>query len=428
MKIQLPLFLSLDQLSNTPLIKKYEHLFSALDLKELPEFNTGIGADGTSQHALLRAFIVRSLESLSTVSALIRFLEANPALKILCGFEDGFLPHNSQFYRFLKKTNHSIIEKLLITTNKILIEKGVLKTDIVAIDSKPVKALTKHNNPKNIRRNITNKSKRPRRTPKATLGYYSSHQPSPGSKKSPVFFWGFRSHAIVDVESGLVLVQGTWSNNLTDAKIARKLLRKLKLFYKTEHGMIIIGDKNYDERDLYTFIVEQIKAEPVIPINPRNTQDGLEYSQSGNRICAASLEMTPVSVFADGNRLRKKFRCPLKASKKVAAEYPGGCPLNSPKFQRYGCCAYQDVTDDARSRVKRGSPRFKTIYAKRFVIEKTFSRVHELKIEEARHYGLTAIRNSNTIDYLSLALVALASVRMKKPQNINRFRTFAVAA
>ena len=148
MQNQLPLFLPYDHVHALPIVLKYQKIFDQLDLSDLPEFNAGIGANGTSQHALLSAFLIRSLESLKTVPALIRFLLANPALIYLCGFRNQTIPHDSQFYRFLKKTKHSLIEDLLFKANKVLIEKNVLSLRITAVDSKPVKALTKHNNPK----------------------------------------------------------------------------------------------------------------------------------------------------------------------------------------------------------------------------------------------------------------------------------------
>ena len=92
-----------------------------------------------------------------------------------------------------------------------------------------------------------------------------------------------------------------------------------------------------------------------------------------------------------------------------------------PKLNGYVCTAYQDVTDDAPARVQRETPQFKTLYAKRFVAKQAFSRLQELNIEEARHYSLTAIHNSNTIDYLALALIALAAVRANNPKRIHCF-------
>ena len=430
MRNQLPLFLPYDQIRVLPIVQKYEKIFDELDLSHIAEFNTGIGANGTSQHALIRAFVIRSLESLKTVTALIRFLQSNPALIYICGFRNQTIPHDSQFYRFLKRTNHSVIEQLLLKANKVLIDENVLSLNITAVDSKPVKALTKHNNPKNPHRDQKNKNRKIKRQPKATLGYYSyvpTFDPQT-QKKQFTFFWGYRSHAIVDAESGLAIVEGTYPNNITDEKIARKLYKKLKRLYTPQKGMIVIGDKAYDVRDFYTFLVDQIKAEPIIAINPRNTQPDLNYSPNGHRICQAGLEMLPGGIFKDGNRLRLKERCPLKASKKIASQYPKGCPCRNPKFKGYGCTAYQDLTNDARSRVQRGTPRFNKLYKKRITVEQTFSRLQELLIEEARHYSLTSIRNANTIDYLALALVALAAVRMKKPEKIRSFRTFMKAA
>jgi transposase len=430
MQNQLPLFLSYEQVRALPIVQKYEKIFAELDLSGISEFNCGVGADGTSQHALVRAFVIRSLESLNKVSALIRFLQANPALIYLCGFKNMIVPHNSQFYRFLKNTNHSVIEDLLYKANKTLIDEKVLSLKITAADSKPVKALTKHNNPKNPNRDQKNKNRKIKRNPKATLGYYS-YLPTTDpetKKKCFTFFWGYRSHTIVDAKSGLSIVEGTYPNNISDDKIAQKLYKKLKRLYMPKKGMIVVADKAYDVRAFYTFIVEQIKAKPIICINPRNTQPDLKYSEKGHRICQAGLEMTPHGIFKDGNRLRLKERCPLKASKKIAAKYPNGCPCDNPKFNGYGCTAYKDLTDDARSRVQRDTPRFKQLYAKRIVVEQTFSRLQELEIEKARHYSLTAIRNANTMDYLALALVALAAVRMKKPEKIRCFRTFMKAA
>ena len=72
---------------------------------------------------------------------------------------------------------------------------------------------------------------------------------------------------------------------MTDDKVARKMYKKLKRLYKPQKGMIVIADKAYDVRDFYTFIVEQIKGEPIICINHRNTKQDLKYSEKGHRIC-----------------------------------------------------------------------------------------------------------------------------------------------
>ena len=92
MQNQLPLFLPYEQIRKLPIIQKYEKIFNELDLSSIAEFNFGVGANGISQHALIRAFIIRSLENLKTVPALIRYLNANPGLIYLCGFKNRSFP------------------------------------------------------------------------------------------------------------------------------------------------------------------------------------------------------------------------------------------------------------------------------------------------------------------------------------------------
>jgi hypothetical protein len=123
MQNQLPLFLSYEQVHELPIVSKYEKIFDELDLSDIPEFNFGVGANGVSQHALLRAFVIRSLESLNTVSALIRFLQANPALICLCGFQNQRIPHDSQFYRFLNANTIDYLALALVALVAVRIKR-----------------------------------------------------------------------------------------------------------------------------------------------------------------------------------------------------------------------------------------------------------------------------------------------------------------
>ncbi len=110
MQNQLPLFLPYDHFHALSIVLKYQKIFAQLDLSDLPEFNAGIGANETIQHALLHAFLIRSLESLKTVPALIRFLQANPALIYLCGFRNALSQRQRCFsIDFLSNSADSIL-------------------------------------------------------------------------------------------------------------------------------------------------------------------------------------------------------------------------------------------------------------------------------------------------------------------------------
>jgi hypothetical protein len=394
---------------------KYDALFSVLDLSGFPDINTGVGKTGYSRHAILRALIVKHLEEIKSIPRLIEFLDAHPMLTEMCGFSMGSLPHESQFYRFLQEVPNGRIQEIHIRMNKILIEKGIATLDTFVMDSKPVKAATRENNHKNPNRNTTNKNKKPRRNPQATLHYYSYQKKTDGSKTFE-FFWGYRTHVITSIE-GIPLVETTLPNNRTDAKVARTLIKKLKRLYKFKKGTFFIADSAYDERDIYEFIIDHLKCKAFIPLNSRNTQDHKLFGPHGSPLCDAGLEMVFESAWREGKRDRIKFRCPITTKRKHTLSAPETCPVNYPRFTEgagYGCTKYLDVTDDARNRVPRNTSLFKHTYKKRIVVEQYFSRLGEREAEQTTHYKLRSVKNQMTIAHLSQSPVALAAVRLHR--------------
>jgi hypothetical protein len=412
---------------NSPLLRKYYYLFKAVNLSALPDRNYGVGATGHSRHSILRALIVKHLERIKTVPQLIEYLNAMPPLAEMCGFELGNLPDETQFYRFLKKTKNSTLKAVHQKANDSLIEDGLVSLDEFILDSKPVMAATKQNNFKNPRRNTRDKTKRPKRNPRATLGYYSC-QVINGKKENMIFFWGYRTHALITKE-GICLVEKTLPNNITDAQVAFSLIKELKRRYRFKKGAIFIADKAYDVRELYTFIVEKMKSQPYIPINPRNQKDDKTFGPRGCPMCDATIEMKSAGKWTDGKRRRVKFRCPLKTSKNIAAKYENACPAKHPLFDTgkgYGCTKYLDVTNDARAKVPRDSRQFKQTFKDRECIEQYFSRLGDREAEQTTHYAFTSISNQMTIAHLTASLVAVAAaILLKQPTKMRCYRTFA---
>ncbi|MFH1552441.1 MAG: transposase, partial [Candidatus Omnitrophota bacterium] len=112
-QIQLSLFYDLQLLiQNSNFYRKYYLLFKSLDLSAVHDKNYSVGRTGYSRRAMLRAFIVKHLEQIKSVPALIDFLDSHPALTEMCGFTMGVLPAPSQFYRFLTDTNNSVLQNI----------------------------------------------------------------------------------------------------------------------------------------------------------------------------------------------------------------------------------------------------------------------------------------------------------------------------
>lgn len=425
----LPLFYCLQSVINSSnTLRKYNAIFKALQLKDFPNRRYGRGRTGYSRHAMLRALIVMHLERIRFVTQLIDYLDANPVLAEMCGFTPGSLPDESQFYRFLKETPNSQIQNLLHQAAKKLICDGSISNEIFIFDSKPVLAATKHNNPKNPNRKLKKDAGPPKRNPQATLSYYSYQLLDDGtdSHKKFTYFWGYRTHVIIN-QDGLPLVEITEPNNRTDAQIAQKLIKKLVRIYGSVKGKIFIGDAAYDVKDIYNLIVEQLKAQAFIPINPRNQkqrpEDGLQ--ECGSPVCPAGLTMKYTGKCLETKRCRLKYRCPIKAGRKVDKSFTDKCPINDRHFAGYGCTKYIDVTNDARARVPRESESFKATFNKRIAVEQYFARFGDRFVEQTNHYQLRSVKNQITIGHLSLVLVAAAAVALGRAEKIRCWRTFA---
>jgi len=429
-QIRLPLFYDLQAvIRQSDFHRKYDLIFQSLDLSEVRDTNGGVGRTGFSRHAMFRAFIVKHLEGIKSVPRLIEFLDAHPVLTEMCGFDMGHLPDASQFYKFLTSTDTSVIEKLHHSVNQELIEQDIVSLSHFIMDSKPVMAATRDNNFKNPHRNVRDKNKTPHRNLSATLSYYS-YQEVNGKKDHFIFFWGYRTHVIVSKE-GVPLVSATLPNNATDAKVARKLIKKLKRVYRFKKGAFFIADAAYDEREFYHFIVHQMKGQPFIPINPRNQQEPKTFGPHGYPICEAGIEMASRGTWTEGLRRRAKFGCPIKASPAVAEKHPDGCPIPHPRFfepPAYGCTKYLDITHDSRAQVPRHSTLFRDTFCLRTEVERYFSRLGDREAEQTTHYKMRAIRNQMSIAHLSMSLVAYAAaILLQQPEKLRCFRTFAMS-
>jgi hypothetical protein len=421
---QRSLFINTDYtITQSRTLRSYLEMFKMLDLSAIPERKHNLGNEGYSQHAMIRAFIVKSREHIESVPRLIDYLDGNPILAEMCGFP-GKLPHSSQFYRFLAKMKHSLIENLFYSSNKKLIELKIVTLDIFIMDSKPVLAATKENNQKNPDRNLKDKEKKPKRNPQATLSYFAK---SPDNTKT--FFWGFRNHVIISKE-GIALVEESLPNNISDHEVAKRLINKLKKIYKFKKGVLFIADASYDVSALYNFIIDKLKCQAFIPINPRAEKEPHTLGINGRPLCDANFEMASDGQWFDKSRKteKHKFICPLKASKVFAKDFPQGCPTCNPKFTGYGCTKYFCEPRTARASVHRDSAEYAREYSKRIRVEQYFSRLGSVEAYQTTHYRLNIVKNQMTIAHLTQSLVALAAASINQKEKIRCYRTFASVA
>jgi len=124
---------------------------------------------------MIRVLIVKNIVQLKSIPRLVTYLKDNPFVCDLCGFDSYRIPDETQFYRLLHSLDTDKIHQLLVNINNQYYDISHTSIRNVSIDSKPVLAPTRENNPKYHQRNLTNKNKQPKHNPDATLRYYATH-------------------------------------------------------------------------------------------------------------------------------------------------------------------------------------------------------------------------------------------------------------
>ncbi len=397
----LPLISDAD-VSQLPINKKYEALFQYLDLSNIKDHNDGLGCSGYSRHSYIKALLFKELEQIPSVPKLCWWLQNQPYLsKYIIGFKDS-IPHPSQFYRYLKEFPSSRTQQLIANTNLRTFEALRKKIELTSIDSKPIKANTKENNPKNFNHNLSDKTKKIKRNEHATLGHFSSTNDIIGKIKV-FFFWGFRIHIIFggDDELQLPLIAKLYPNNVMDETVAPRLFRKFKRLYqiKKKDKIIILADKRYDCWEVYEAWSHLFAGSAIIPTNKRNTHD----DKTNIPVCDAGQKMIYNGKWYDqnGHRTRFKFRCPEIEKDCIFAK------------SNYGCTKYRQIRDIVPAKIYPHENLFKKLYPKRQGIERYNATLQKLGQETPNYFGKKAIENTILFAILGTTLVGAHNARNK---------------
>ena len=429
-------FFDITSILNNNITRKYYYLFKTLDkiIQHTPIYRySSTGRKPYSRLPFIRAFIIKTLENFTYVSQLITFLQNNPTIAYLCGFDDPFnLPHSSQFYRFLMNTNPDTIQHICSNAVKILQQNNCIDTSIISIDSKPILAYTKHNNFKNPNR-ITSNAKNPfkdkSRNYEATLGYYSAgaNSSDDNDNKNIIFVWGYRIHIITD-KNGIPIAFAIFKNNVKDHIAIIEFTEHFHLHDLDFNTFFVLGDKAFDNSSFHNFVSTQFQAAAIVPLR-KNTNQEKYYST----ICPAGYQMKFDGKVKEKYRTRLKFRCPIiTANKNEAKNLPASCPCGHPKFYRgkkYGCIKYIDTKAQNRLSIDRNSPFFKSTFKHRKAVERAFANSHFLGIENPTHFYFSSIKNFAAINILSQLLVAVtAACVFNNKSKMRAYKTFTANA
>lgn len=418
-------------------LQQYELFFSNVDLSPIKdEISPYAGRKPFSRKAIMRAFMYKNIRGIYYLTDLVDELNHNPSIAHRCGFDiRRALPSVDRYSRFLSDTPNSMLQQIRETAVQTLISLKVIKGGDLTIDSTPIFANVKENNPKILKKNKFNKNNIPPGDKDARLGVMVAQpRPLPPTEKNKIqFFWGYRNHALSEMPLEIPVYEKTKPANVQDPLMFIPMFK----YAKYDLGLpchFAIGDALYDAEYIRKFVVYELKATPIIPINPRAAKAELKLSPSNRPICIAGFEMLPWGKFIDRGRLRQKFVCPILKSKKFAKQHPI-CPWRHPLFLKgTGCTAYLRPNKDPNLYPNSNSALFQEKYRLRNGAEHVFSRLLNYCMQYPTVVGLDSVSNHCTIAHITVLAVAITAVKTNNPdkirsvkkllRNISNFRDF----
>jgi hypothetical protein len=215
---------------------------------------------------------------------------------------------------------------------------------------------------------------------------------------------------INDIGTELPIWEITKPANVSDIKVAKDLIREACSFFNL-NIQAVMGDANYDSEDLLKYIINDLKALAIIPHNPRREQPKEYQIKDGKVICEASLKM-----YRRGKMRPKKtgilycqYSCPIIYDKQIRYQHIT-CPILHPKFFKgKGCNVLIRMEPSIRSEIGYDTQEFKELYKKRTSVERIFSRLLAIAMQNPTVRGYNANRNHVTIAHISVLLVALTA-------------------
>jgi transposase len=392
--------------TSQPKAKFYDDLFLNLDLGCMDTAAARTGRKGYWKAAMLCAFIVMKCEGFSQITDLVDYLENNKLIAYYCGFDiTRELPSYWTFNRFLRKLDNGLLKQIMKQQVLKLVKLGIVDTSFIGLDSTPIMANTKLNNPKSFVKNKFSKENQPKNDADCRLGVHTASNQI--NDKNYEFYWGYKNHVLVDCITGLPIFELTTTANVSDSTVALDILSKTNAFLSVRE-CTFLADKGYDVKAIYNTVRDTYQGDCVIPLNVRNTKAAKKLPV-GNPICEAGLAMHRDGKFKDKGVIRQKFCCPFKRSSHLH-----DCPCNNEHFRKgvkaTGCTKYLSLPDDYRMSIQRDTIEFKSLYSLRSECERYNSRFKSTGQERLWVCSEASASNLNTISHISLLSIALAAV------------------
>ena len=362
-----------------------------------------VGRRGYPLTSLWRAYVSSFVLKLPHTNTLIRRLEDDFELRVLCGFSQ--LPHHTTFNRFIARLgdHQDLVENCL---SELIDQLATLLPGFgekVAVGSTVVRT---HSNPN--RKVVSD--------PDAS---WTKKTSAGGKDGEDEWYFGFKYHAIADATYDLPITGFTTTASRSDSHTLLELLEKAE----TEHDWFapkyVMADKGYDATSNHRAVLRR-NAVPIIAIKdmPKGRlREGI-YTNDGRPTC---MGMLPTDYVRSDPARGHLYRCPT-----------GGCHLKDRKGILY-CqdSVWEHHPDNPRvfGAVARASREFKVLYRLRQSIERVFKSLKQSRrLESHCVRGLKRIALHNTMSVLTFQATVVVRLRAgSRPGETMRWQVRKVA-
>ena len=378
-------------------IAELSAVFDELDDTALVEYIRGCrhnGRPGYEPRAMWRAYIASFILNLPHTNALIRRLEDEPELRRTCGFGDT-LPHRTTFNRFIRRLAErpDLVESCFTESTRQL--KMLLPDlgDEVAIDSTTVRS---HCNPN--RKKVSD--------PQASWTAKNAARAKTGGKE---WHHGYKVHMVADANYGLPLAHVVTTAKRNDSPELPQVIEHAEALYPWFQPSVAIADRGYDSASNHEYL-HQKGIVPIIRIRRKANaalHEGI-YTKQGIPTCMGQVPMEYVRSDPEKGHLYRCVGCHLKDSNRGGIRHCDDEVWEDPKqnIRLFGV-------------VRRGSPQWKALYAKRQAIERVFKSMKESRRLE-RHCvrGLQQIKLHAATSALTFQATVLARILAGEPDRM----------
>ena len=344
------------------------------------------GSPGYPINALWRAYATSFILNLPHTNALIRRLQDDQRLRLICGFH-GQLPHRTTFNRFVRHVSNYpvLLEQTLTSLTAKLKELLPGLGNFVAVDSTVVKS---HSNPN---RTVI-------RDPEASWTAKNAARGKDGEKE---WHWGYKVHAVVDVTYGIPIAQITTTAKRNDSPYLPKVIDHAQETNEWLKPKAVIADRGYDAKSNHVYLMKKAIA-PIIHIRKAPKKKSFDdlHSLDGRPICMGDQPMDHIVTNPHKGHL---YRCP-----------PEGCHLKDSLKTGVRHCDY-DVWEHPATNprgfswIPRHTQQWKDLYALRQAIERYFKSTKESRRLDTHCIrglqGVTAHALMSAITFQATALV-----------------------